>query len=131
VVAVGEKALSMFLAAFIPMLLVASAYKELSQDAPDCATTFTWSTKAFGPWIGWIGGWGLAVSAVIALANVAEIAGHHLFKFLGQDDLAENLWAQGVRRERRSSACFAFGTKRFFRRQTLNAQTEVRVPDVY
>lgn len=28
-------------------------------------------------------------------------------------------------------ACFAFGTKRFFRGETLNAQTEVKVPDVY
>jgi hypothetical protein len=28
-------------------------------------------------------------------------------------------------------ACFAFGTRRFFRGETLNAQTEVKVPDVY
>jgi hypothetical protein len=28
-------------------------------------------------------------------------------------------------------ACFAFGTKRFFRGETLNADTEVKVPDVY
>jgi hypothetical protein len=28
-------------------------------------------------------------------------------------------------------ACFTFGTKRFFRSETLNAQTEVKVPDTY
>jgi hypothetical protein len=28
-------------------------------------------------------------------------------------------------------ACFAFGTKRFFRGETLNADTEVKVPDVF
>jgi amino acid transporter len=28
-------------------------------------------------------------------------------------------------------ACFAFGTKRFFRGETLNASTEVKVPDTY
>jgi amino acid transporter len=94
VLAVGEKAPSMFVLAFIPMLLVAFAYKELSQDTPDCGTTFTWGTKAFGPWIGWIGGWGLAVSAIIVLANVAEVAAVYLFKFLGFDDLAENLFAK-------------------------------------
>ena len=94
VLAVGEKAPSMFILAFIPMLLVAFAYKELSQDTPDCGTTFTWGTKAFGPWIGWIGGWGLAVSAIIVLANVAEVAAIYLFKFLGLDDLAENLSAK-------------------------------------
>ncbi len=94
VLAVGDKAPAMFVLAFIPMLLVAFAYKELSQDTPDCGTTFTWGTKAFGPWIGWIGGWGLAVSAIIVLANVAEIAAIYLFKFLGQEQLAENLWAK-------------------------------------
>ncbi len=94
VLTVGEKAPSMFVLAFIPMLLVAFAYKELSQDTPDCGTTFTWGTKAFGPWVGWIGGWGLAVSAIIVLANVAEIAAVYLFKFLGLDDLADNLVAK-------------------------------------
>ncbi|MET0454845.1 MAG: APC family permease [Mycobacterium sp.] len=94
VLAVGEKAPSMFVLAFIPMLLVAFGYKELSQDTPDCGTTFTWGTKAFGPWIGWIGGWGLAVSAIIVLANVSEVAAIYLFKFLGQDELADNIWAK-------------------------------------
>ena len=94
VAAVGEKSPSMFALAFIPMLLVAFAYRELSHDTPDCGTTFTWATKAFGPWIGWIGGWGLAVSAIIVLANVAEIAAIYLFRFLGLDSLAESLPAK-------------------------------------
>jgi amino acid transporter len=94
VLEVEDKAPAMFVLAFIPMLLVAFAYKELSQDTPDCGTTFTWGTKAFGPWIGWIGGWGLAVSAIIVLANVAEVAAIYLYNFLGLDDLAENLFAK-------------------------------------
>jgi amino acid transporter len=85
VAAVGEKSPSMFLVTFIPMLLVAFAYRELSKDTPDCGTTFTWATKAFGPWIGWIGGWGLAVSAIIVLANVSEVAAEYLYRFLGLD----------------------------------------------
>ncbi|AQA01560.1 amino acid transporter [Mycobacterium sp. MS1601] len=94
VLAVGDKAPSMFVLAFIPMLLVAFAYKELAQDTPDCGTTFTWGAKAFGPWVGWIGGWGLAVSAIIVLANVSEVAAIYLFKFLGLDSLTENLTAK-------------------------------------
>jgi amino acid transporter len=94
VFAVQEKAPAMFLVAFVPMLLVAFAYRELSRDTPDCGTTFTWGTKAFGPWIGWIGGWGLAVSAIIVLANVAEVAAIYLFRFLHLDSLAENLTAK-------------------------------------
>jgi amino acid transporter len=94
VVAVGEKSPSMFVLAFIPMLLVAFAYRELSRDTADCGTTFTWATKAFGPWIGWIGGWGLAVSAIIVLANVSEIAAIYLYRFLGLDSLADSLTAR-------------------------------------
>ena len=90
VLAVGDRAPAMFLLAFLPMLLVAVAYRELNRAAPDCGTTFTWGTKALGPWIGWLGGWGVAVSAIIVLANVAEIAGTYLLLFFGADDLAEN-----------------------------------------
>ncbi|MFT4085586.1 MAG: APC family permease [Gordonia sp. (in: high G+C Gram-positive bacteria)] len=93
---VHTKAPAMFVVAFIPMLLVAFAYRELARDTPDCGTTFTWGTKAFGPWIGWIGGWGLAVSAIIVLANVAEIAAVYLLKFLTLDSLAENLWVKVI-----------------------------------
>ena len=90
VLLVGEQAPAMFVLAFLPMLLVAVAYRELNRAAPDCGTTFTWGTKALGPWVGWMGGWGLAVSAIIVLANVAEIAGTYLLLFFGADELAEN-----------------------------------------
>ena len=91
---VGEKAPSMFVLASLPMLLVAFAYRELSTDTPDCGTTFTLATKAFGPWIWWIGGWGVAVSAIIVLANVSEISALYLFQFLGLDALADSLLAR-------------------------------------
>ena len=90
VLTVGDRAPAMFLIAFLPMLLVAVAYRELNRAAPDCGTTFTWGTKALGPWVGWLGGWGVAVSAIIVLANVAEIAGTYLLLFFGADSLAEN-----------------------------------------
>jgi amino acid transporter len=94
VVAVGDRAPAMFILAFIPMLFIAFAYRELNRAAPDCGTTFTWGTKAFGPWVGWMGGWGLAVSAIIVLANVAEIAGIYLLDFLGFESAAEQLWVR-------------------------------------
>ena len=94
VIEVGDRAPAMFLLAFVPMLLVAVAYRELNRAMPDCGTTFTWGTKALGPWIGWLGGWGVAVSAIIVLANVAEIAGTYLLLFFGADDLAENAFVR-------------------------------------
>ncbi|GAB3129105.1 APC family permease [Tsukamurella serpentis] len=87
---VEGKAPAMFVIAFVPMLLVALAYRELAADTPDAGTTFTWGAKAFGPWIGWMGGWGLAVSAIICLANVAEISATYLLRFAGLHDLADD-----------------------------------------
>lgn len=75
VVAVGAQAPIIFVLAFVPMLFIAFAYRELNRDVPDCGTTFTWSTKAFGPWVGWMGGWGVAVAGMVVLANLAQIAG--------------------------------------------------------
>lgn len=56
--AVGKYVPSILLLGFIPMLLVAFAYRELNNRVPDSGTSFTWATKAFGPWVGWMGGWG-------------------------------------------------------------------------
>lgn len=73
---VGEVGLQMpavFLAGFLPMLLVAFAYRELNQAVPDCGISFTWSVKTFGPYVGWMCGWGLLVATVV-LSNLAGVA---------------------------------------------------------
>lgn len=72
---VGAQAPIAFILAFVPMFFIAFAYRELNREIPDCGTTFTWATKAFGPWAGWLGGWGVAVAGIIVLANLAQIAG--------------------------------------------------------
>lgn len=90
VLAVGVSAPIAFIIAFIPMLFIAFAYRELNNAVPDCGTTFTWSTKAFGPWIGWMGGWGVAVAGMVVLANLSQIAGVYLWSLVGDGSLAEN-----------------------------------------
>src|SRR3954463_11258387 len=62
VMAVGAQAPIAMLLAFIPMFFIAFAYRELNRAVPDCGTTFTWATKAFGPRTGWMGGWGVAIA---------------------------------------------------------------------
>jgi amino acid transporter len=89
-VAVGTHMPAAFLIAFIPMLFTAFAYKELNTEDPDCGTTFTWASKAFGKFTGWMGGWGMAVSGIVVLANLAQIAGKYLWLLIDKD-LAENL----------------------------------------
>jgi len=91
VLAVGGQAPIAFIIAFVPMLFIAFAYRELNNEIPDCGTTFTWGTKAFGPWVGWMGGWGVAVAGMVVLANLAQIASIYFWALLGQD-FANNDW---------------------------------------
>lgn len=84
---VGEVGLQMpaiFLAGFLPMLLVAYAYRELNRSLPDCGTSFTWTVKAFGPRIGWLCGWGAVVATIIVLSNLAGVAVTFFYLMLGE-----------------------------------------------
>ncbi|MCG2802910.1 MAG: APC family permease, partial [Cellulomonas sp.] len=83
VILAGVKAPAIILIAFIPMYFIAVAYAELNKSEPDCGTTFTWATRAFGPWVGWMGGWGIIAADVIVMANLAQIAGSYSFTFMG------------------------------------------------
>lgn len=82
--AVGVQLPAIFIIAFIPMILVAFAYRELNADSPDSGTTFTWATKAFGPFVGWMGGWGLLAANIIVLSNLAGVAVDFFYLFLAQ-----------------------------------------------
>ncbi|WP_314324661.1 APC family permease [Paenarthrobacter ilicis] len=77
---------------FIPVLFIAYAFRELNSAMPDCGTTFFWARKAFGPWAGWLGGWGVALAGVVVLANLAQIAGKYLWLLIGDGSLADNTW---------------------------------------
>ncbi|MFD5600069.1 APC family permease [Leucobacter sp. NPDC058333] len=90
IVAVGAQAPLVFVVACIPMVFAAFAYQELNREMPDCGTTFVWGAKAFGPVTGWIGGWAVAVSAIMVLANVGEITGKYFWLLLGNEEFADN-----------------------------------------
>jgi amino acid transporter len=90
---VGLQAPAVLLVAFIPMLLIASAYYYMNRADPDCGTTFAWVTKAMGPWAGWMGGWAIIVADVIVMANLAQIAGLYSFLLVGWDSAAASTFA--------------------------------------
>jgi amino acid transporter len=85
---VGVQLPAVFLAGFVPMLLVAFAYRALNRVIPDAGTSFTWTVKAFGPYTGWMCGWGLILATVIVLSNTAGVAATYLYLFLAE--LADN-----------------------------------------
>ena len=61
VVTVGVQAPAVLLAYFVPMFFVATAFYYMNRADQDCGTTFSWVTRAMGPWLGWIGGWAICV----------------------------------------------------------------------
>jgi hypothetical protein len=85
---VGVHAPAMLVVSFLPMLCIAYAFRELNKVDPDCGTTFTWTTRAFGPWAGWLGGWGIIAADIIVMASLSQIAGRYALRLVGADGLA-------------------------------------------
>jgi amino acid transporter len=83
-VAVGGPAI--MIVAFIPMLLIAASYYYMNRADPDCGTTFAWVTRAMGPRLGWMGGWGIIVTDIIVMPNLAAIAGQYTFSLFGNNN---------------------------------------------
>jgi len=81
---VGFQVPAIILVGFIPMLLVAFGYRELNRQMPDSGTSFTWAARAFGPWVGWMAGWGLVAATILVLSNLAGVAVDFLFLLIAQ-----------------------------------------------
>jgi amino acid transporter len=79
VAAVALKSALVAVLAFVPILLCSIGYSELNKADPDCGTTFIWSARAFGPKVGWFGGWGVVAADVLVMASLAQVAGQYMF----------------------------------------------------
>jgi amino acid transporter len=93
VAGIGLHAPGILLAAFVPMLFIAASYYYMNRADPDCGTTFSWVTKAMGPWAGWIGGWAIIVADIIVMANLAQIAGLYSFRLFDWQSAADSTTA--------------------------------------
>ncbi len=87
---VGVHAPAVMLVAFLPMLLVAAAYKYFNRADPDAGTTFAWVTRAFGPVTGWMNGWAIFLADVIVMASLSDIAAIYTFKLFGFSELGNS-----------------------------------------
>jgi amino acid transporter len=72
IVAFGVPA--MMIAAFIPILFIAAAYYHLNRADPDCGTTFAWTTRAMGPYGGWMGGWAIIATDILVMPGLSQVA---------------------------------------------------------
>ena len=93
VAAVGLQAPAVLILAFLPMLFIAASYYYMNRADPDCGTTFSWVTRAMGPWAGWIGGWAIVVADIIVMANLAQIAGLYGFLLFDWQSAADSTFA--------------------------------------
>jgi amino acid transporter len=93
--AVAAKTPVVIIAGFLPMFFAAYAYREFNRVMPDAGTSFTWTSKAFGPYIGFLGGWAAVVACVIVLSNLAGVAVQFLYQFIGSaanSEMISGLW---------------------------------------
>ena len=94
---VGVAAPGVLLASFVPMLLIASAFFYLNKVDQDCGTTFSWVTRAMGPWWGWLGGWAITMTGVLVVGSLADVGVSFTLLGVGLDSWADNdLIRQGL-----------------------------------
>ncbi|HKN56421.1 MAG TPA: APC family permease, partial [Amycolatopsis sp.] len=86
----GFHAASFILLAFIPVMFVAFAFRELNSAEPDCGTNFTWATRAFGSRIGWMTGWVVTVAQILVMTSQSALSGRYTLLLFGADSLADN-----------------------------------------
>jgi amino acid transporter len=108
---VGEAGVNVpliFIGGFLPMFFAAYAYRELNKVAPDCGTSFTWTTKAFGPYIGWLGGWAAILATIIVISNLAGVAVQFTYQFVGDVIGSESVAALWENKFINVATCLAF-----------------------
>lgn len=89
----GVQAPAVLLASFVPMFFIAAAFYYMNRADQDCGTTFSWVTRAMGPYMGWMGGWAITMTGVLVVGSLADVAARYTFLFFGLDSLAEEKWA--------------------------------------
>ena len=90
VVIAGVKAPAVLIVSFVPMLLIAGAFYYMNRADQDCGTTFSWVTRAMGPWLGWMGGWAVFTTGVLVIGSLADVSAYYLFDLVGLDSLRDS-----------------------------------------
>ena len=87
-VVVGIQAPAALLTAFIPMFLIAGAFFYMNRADPDAGTTFSWVTRAMGPYFGWMGGWAVTTTGILVVGSLADVGARYFYLLIGADSAA-------------------------------------------
>ena len=90
VVVVGVQAPAALLTSFIPMFLIAAAFFYMNRADPDAGTTFSWVTRAMGPYAGWIGGWAVTTTGILVVGSLADVGARYFYVLIGADSAADS-----------------------------------------
>lgn len=85
VVTVGAQAPAALLASFVPMFFIAAAFYYTNRADQDCGTTFSWVTRAMGPYAGWMGGWAVSITGILVIGSLADVAARYGYLLFGLD----------------------------------------------
>ena len=83
VVAVGVHAPGVLLLSFVPMFFIAAAFFYMNRVDTDCGTTFSWVTRALGPYMGWIGGWAICTTGILVVGSLADVSAYYFYDLVG------------------------------------------------
>ena len=70
------------------MFLIAAAFFYMNRADQDAGTTFSWVTRALGPWLGWIGGWAICTTGILVVGSLADVGARYLYVLVGWDSAA-------------------------------------------
>ena len=90
VVAAGVNAPGVLLLSFVPMFFIAAAFFYLNRVDTDCGTTFSWVTRAMGPYAGWMGGWAICTTGILVIGSLADVSALYIFDLFDLDDLSKS-----------------------------------------
>jgi amino acid transporter len=87
-IVVGFQAPGALLASFVPMFLIAGAFFYLNRADQDAGTTFSWVTRALGPWLGWLGGWAVCTTGILVVGSLADVGARYTYELFGMEGAA-------------------------------------------
>jgi amino acid transporter len=85
---VGFQTPGALLASFVPMFLIAAAFFYMNRADQDAGTTFSWVTRALGPWLGWLGGWAICTTGILVVGSLADVGARYTYELFGMTDAA-------------------------------------------
>jgi amino acid transporter len=92
VVAVGIHAPGVLLLSFVPMFFIAAAFFWMNRVDTDCGTTFSWVTRAMGPYAGWIGGWAICTTGILVVGSLADVSAYYFYDLVGLESGGKPLY---------------------------------------